>query len=299
MDSQLLLYTDMPSSGTTSKSVRTPFTQGQGTYTALFNEDSIPDFAALDPSFESSQNIQDLIAGEGLFQDLLPAVGETECSRSEPSAIDDNVKPTSLHQPNDGEVQAASVHQVIDPQFLLDSLFLETLPSAQPIEYMTPLSDIELSENQDGVSTLALSAHDLASLGLSLGIEGADETQAELSVKEESLGSYETESKDASNKYQLKAEAPSKTITRGRRQHEKGSQEYVDRRERNNVAVRKSRDKSKIKQRETEGKVKELTTENERLQKKVDLLTKELTVLKGLFTNVGANLPEKIHMLLK
>jgi hypothetical protein len=83
-----------------------------------------------------------------------------------------------------------------------------------------------------------------------------------------------------------------------RRQLEKGSEEYRLRRERNNVAVRKSRDKAKEKQRQTEGRVSILTEENERLQKKVDLLSKELTVLRGLFANVGVPVPAELSQLI-
>ena len=79
-----------------------------------------------------------------------------------------------------------------------------------------------------------------------------------------------------------------------RRVPPKDTDEYKERRARNNVAVRKSRDKAKVKHLETETKVKELTDENQRLQKKCDLLTKELSVLKGLFTNVGASLPAEL-----
>lgn len=78
-----------------------------------------------------------------------------------------------------------------------------------------------------------------------------------------------------------------------RRQVEKGTQEYVEKRARNNVAVRKSRAKAKEKQKETEGRVRSLVEQNEQLQKKVDLLTKELTVLKGLFMNIGTAIPDE------
>ncbi|BFZ12988.1 hypothetical protein BsWGS_16027 [Bradybaena similaris] len=78
-----------------------------------------------------------------------------------------------------------------------------------------------------------------------------------------------------------------------RRQAEKGTQEYVEKRARNNVAVRKSRAKAKEKQKETEGKVQNLLEQNKQLQKKVDLLTKELTVLKGLFINIGSSIPDE------
>ena len=74
---------------------------------------------------------------------------------------------------------------------------------------------------------------------------------------------------------------------------EKGTEEYVEKRARNNVAVRKSRAKAKQKQRETEGRVKSLLEHNDQLQKKVDSLTKELNVLKGLFVNIGASIPDE------
>jgi len=87
--------------------------------------------------------------------------------------------------------------------------------------------------------------------------------------------------------------------TKSRRRHvEKGTQEYVDKRARNNVAVRKSRAKAKEKQRETETRVKSLLDQNDQLQKKVDLLSKELNVLKGLFLNVGASIPDEFLKLI-
>ena len=87
--------------------------------------------------------------------------------------------------------------------------------------------------------------------------------------------------------------------SKSRRRHvEKGTQEYVDKRSRNNVAVRKSRAKAKEKQRDTETRVKTLVEQNENLQKKVDMLTKELNVLKGLFLNVGASIPDEFLKLI-
>jgi len=86
--------------------------------------------------------------------------------------------------------------------------------------------------------------------------------------------------------------------TSRKRAVEKDTEEYKDKRQRNNVAVRKSRDKAKIKQVETEQRVENLVTENEGLQKKVELLSKELQVLKSLFINVGAALPANFEKLL-
>lgn len=81
--------------------------------------------------------------------------------------------------------------------------------------------------------------------------------------------------------------APGKaTKTKKKRMPEKGTSEYRQKRDRNNVAVRKSREKSKIRVQETEQRVKELEDENQRLQSRITLLTKELNVLKSLFTSV-------------
>jgi len=75
---------------------------------------------------------------------------------------------------------------------------------------------------------------------------------------------------------------------------DKDSDEYKQKRYKNNIAVRRSREKSKAKSVALQGKVKELTDENQRLNKRVELLTKELTVLKSLFTNVGKPAPPSL-----
>ncbi|XP_034385525.1 CCAAT/enhancer-binding protein alpha [Cyclopterus lumpus] len=64
---------------------------------------------------------------------------------------------------------------------------------------------------------------------------------------------------------------------------DKGSPEYRLRRERNNVAVRKSRDKAKMRNMETQHKVLELATDNDRLRRRVEHLTRELDTLRGIF----------------
>ncbi|KAM9409320.1 CCAAT/enhancer-binding protein alpha [Pholidichthys leucotaenia] len=64
---------------------------------------------------------------------------------------------------------------------------------------------------------------------------------------------------------------------------DKNSTEYRLRRERNNVAVRKSRDKAKLRNLETQQKVVELTADNDRLRRRVEHLTRELDTLRGIF----------------
>lgn len=74
----------------------------------------------------------------------------------------------------------------------------------------------------------------------------------------------------------------------------KSTDEYHRRRERNNLAVRKSRDKAKQKQKESLHRLQELTAENKRLQLKAELLIKELVVLKGLFPSIGEIPPPEV-----
>jgi len=68
---------------------------------------------------------------------------------------------------------------------------------------------------------------------------------------------------------------------------DKASDEYRRRRERNNIAVRKSREKAKQRCKDTERRVCDLVSENDKLRKRVELLSKELSVLKNLLSSVG------------
>ncbi|XP_040009869.1 CCAAT/enhancer-binding protein beta [Xiphias gladius] len=68
---------------------------------------------------------------------------------------------------------------------------------------------------------------------------------------------------------------------------DKDSEEYRLRRERNNLAVRKSRDKAKMRNLETQHKVLELAAENDRLQKRVEQLSRELATLRNLLSATG------------
>ncbi|XP_061652363.1 CCAAT/enhancer-binding protein delta [Phyllopteryx taeniolatus] len=61
------------------------------------------------------------------------------------------------------------------------------------------------------------------------------------------------------------------------------SVEYRQRRERNNIAVRKSRDKAKMRNFEMQQKLIELSSENDRLHKTIEQLTRELGGLREFF----------------
>ncbi|KAM9327289.1 CCAAT/enhancer-binding protein gamma [Gastrophryne carolinensis] len=91
-----------------------------------------------------------------------------------------------------------------------------------------------------------------------------------------------------------KATPPSKNSKKGQRV-DRGSEEYRLRRERNNMAVKKSRLKSKQKAQDTLQRVNQLKEENERLEAKIKLLTKELSVLKDLFLEHAHSLADNVQ----
>uniref|UniRef100_A0A8D0L0P4 CCAAT enhancer binding protein epsilon n=1 Tax=Sphenodon punctatus TaxID=8508 RepID=A0A8D0L0P4_SPHPU len=73
---------------------------------------------------------------------------------------------------------------------------------------------------------------------------------------------------------------------KGKKCVNKESLEYRLRRERNNIAVRKSRDKAKRRVLETQQRMVELLGENERLRSRVEQLTQETETLRNLFRQV-------------
>uniref|UniRef100_A0A0B7BTW1 BZIP domain-containing protein n=1 Tax=Arion vulgaris TaxID=1028688 RepID=A0A0B7BTW1_9EUPU len=89
-----------------------------------------------------------------------------------------------------------------------------------------------------------------------------------------SYESYESDSEDSSSQKRRGVK---------KQKLEKNSDDYVRRRQRNNVAVRKSREASRQKAKETMEKVSVLREENKALEQKVNILNKELGVLRDLF----------------
>ncbi|XP_066122192.1 CCAAT/enhancer-binding protein delta isoform X1 [Saccopteryx bilineata] len=76
---------------------------------------------------------------------------------------------------------------------------------------------------------------------------------------------------------------PVREKSAGKRGLDRGSPEYRQRRERNNIAVRKSRDKAKRRNQEMQQKLVELSAENEKLHQRVEQLTRDLTGLRQFF----------------
>lgn len=79
------------------------------------------------------------------------------------------------------------------------------------------------------------------------------------------------------------APGPAREKSAGKRGPDRGSPEYRQRRERNNIAVRKSRDKAKRRNQEMQQKLVELSAENEKLHQRVEQLTRDLAGLRQFF----------------
>lgn len=78
-----------------------------------------------------------------------------------------------------------------------------------------------------------------------------------------------------------KAEAPSKN--KAKTDVASCTKDYVKRRNQNNIAVRKSRQKSKQKDASTLENIEKLKEDNVHLERKVEVLSKELSILKKVF----------------
>lgn len=90
----------------------------------------------------------------------------------------------------------------------------------------------------------------------------------------------------------------STTSSNGRKRKANSSNvdsDYLIKRERNNVAVRKSREKSRRRQNETEEAMHKLSNENKDLRHKLDVAYKELQFLKSLFLNIGQTVPVELR----
>lgn len=113
------------------------------------------------------------------------------------------------------------------------------------------------------------------------------------STNSSSDSSFEDNERDIVNRRGLKKSGgPVRKLARfGNKQVIKYSDEYHERRVKNNEAVKKSRMKAKEKQKTTEEKMNKLAEENRTLNDRVDLLLKELNVLKSLYRELNQDLP--------
>lgn len=82
--------------------------------------------------------------------------------------------------------------------------------------------------------------------------------------------------------------------SKGGKSMDKDSEEYRRRRQLNNIAVKKSREKAKTESRLIAQRVTVLSADKERLERRVELLSKEVQILHGLFAKMS-NIPDTVR----
>lgn len=107
--------------------------------------------------------------------------------------------------------------------------------------------------------------------------------------------------KDMLNKEEAAALSDDGVARFGNKYVVKHTDEYKERRNKNNDAVKRCRAKIQEKQKERETRLKELSDENRKLSNQVDSLTKELNVLKGILGNMNPHfrLPNELEEKIK
>jgi len=162
--------------------------------------------------------------------------------------------------------------------------FLESNPDMTFKELSNiPMEQTDYSEHQ------LTYANDVSSSTLPIGTSPNHDETTSSSMD----SSTEETERDVINRRGLKKSGgPVRRLAKfGNKQVIKYSDEYHDRRVKNNEAVKKSRMKAKEKQKDTEQKMNELAAENRSLNDRVDLLLKELNVLKSLYRELNQELP--------
>lgn len=114
-----------------------------------------------------------------------------------------------------------------------------------------------------------------------MSMEKLDMNAQKLKAALAELESQEAGSMEAGNTSPSDRSGQKSPRQKSRKMIAKGSEEYLVKRERNNVAVRKSRTKAKLKHIETQMRVGELTEENDQLRNRISELQKELNALKS------------------
>jgi hypothetical protein len=162
--------------------------------------------------------------------------------------------------------------------FPLDSI--DQLLSTDPTMTFKDLTDMTMEQNDEYLQHVEVTT-DISSTQ-------HDET----TTSSVDSASDDNERNDINRRGLKKSGGPVRKLARfGNKQVIKYSDEYHDRRIKNNEAVKKSRMKSKEKQKETAGKMQQLANENRSLNDRVDLLMKELQVLKSLYKELNQDLP--------
>ena len=164
--------------------------------------------------------------------------------------------------------------------FPIDSI--DQLLTSDPIMTFKEIEDTQMEQNDDYHYQNVAMTTDISSTT----------TQDDTTRSSADSVSDDNERDDINRRGLKKSGGPLRKLARfGNKQVIKYSDEYHDRRIKNNEAVKKSRMKAKEKHKETETKMSKLAGENRALSDRVDLLMKELQVLKSLYRELNQDFP--------
>ncbi|UJR30978.1 hypothetical protein I4U23_018490 [Adineta vaga] len=240
-----------PKSAASSNSVHS----SDGSLISVFNTEAVPlessNYTTLEPSFELP------IGDSSFIQQIL-----------------DNINLTT-------PLPDLDLEDDLFKDFPEDSLTSDPFLNFDPIMTIQELTNVPM-EQSDNYST-----HELSSTLPTLSTHDETTTSSISSPISE-----DNECDDINQRGVKQSSSAARKLARfGNKQVIKYSNEYHDRRLKNNEAVKKSRMKAKDKQKTGEIQMNKLTEENRVLNDRVDLLMKELQVLRSLYKELKHDLP--------
>lgn len=189
-----------------------------------------------------------------------------------------------------------------DPSFIQQILDSTDLSSFDNIDFDNNILDdfpedsflnfdptmVQLNDSMDTVSQY--NSQELSSTLPALSANDETSISSVNSQQSDDQAAYERD--DVNRRGLKKSGGPVRKLARfGNKQVIKYSDEYHDRRIKNNEAVKKSRMKAKEKQQSSDVQMNKLSEENRLLTDRVDLLMKELQVLRSLYKDLKQDLP--------
>ncbi|CAL8325471.1 unnamed protein product [Arctogadus glacialis] len=246
--------------------------------TAMYDDESAIDFSQYIESMTAVPNLE--LCNDELFLDLFNTVKQ---EKAEFYNMTNSVTTSNNHHNNN----SSSHHAIQQQQQQQQQQQLSTT-------HTTPYAlgchrDYERKQHPDGFDKGVFSApikqeSDWSDSDVSSSLPSQIETCAQTSV---SLPMGQPTPPTTPEPHSAVSSASSSPRKMGREKGKKSvdrySHEYRQRRERNNIAVRKSRDKAKLRNMEMQDKMIDLGAENDRLHKTIDQLTRELTGLRDFF----------------
>jgi hypothetical protein len=215
--------------------------------------------------------------------------------------------PTSIFDTTNDLPATSSDYTTLEPSFELpvdDTLFQEILNNTLisstldddwlsnfPVDSIDHLLTSDPNMTFKDLTDMSMEQHDdyVPHMGMTTDISTTTHDETTTSSAD---STSDNERDDVNRRGLKKSGGPVRKLARfGNKQVIKYSDEYHDRRVKNNEAVKKSRMKAKEQQKETQGKMSKLANENRTLSDRVDLLMKELQVLKSLYKELNQDLP--------